>query len=330
MNISDILFEQPTVSADSFHEIKELPPDGNGDKGYKIYNKETRKLIRTFRGPDAATAAETFVDGEDVKIADRLRKEKFSKEKTGTPEKRKAIAAKGWQGLFKGKFFYKIVRLLTLLNLADDVIIYMRRYLVAYTDNGCSADQNPNNPSKYRKGKTVYDDMEWIRQRLADTFATIGIRIVTGIIGGALIGWSVMKILAALSAVLIAVSGGTLIIPVVGILLGCLGGYFVADVEKKFASELEVMGTTLGEVLFHFVWIDLLAMALPLCNEAAGLQKNNILVEQKLNEEGKANQALKTFTDHVNRLWDKLLSTVSRRKEKYLRFVIDKVKSMAS
>lgn len=332
MNISDILFEQPTINPESFHTVVELPADPEGNKGYKIYDKETKKLIRSFTGPNAATAAEAFVDKKDAEKAEYLRRQKLRQEKAGTKEQRKAIAQSGWKGLFKGKAFYKIFKLLTLIDRVGDVMMYTRRYLIAYVDNGCNDERNDSNKSRYRQGKTVHDDMEWIRQRLADTFATIGVQIVTGFISGTLVGFSITRILSALAGILIIISGGTLLVPVIGILLGFAAGYFVTDLEKKFATQFKKMGTTLGGVLYHFMWIDLVATALPKCNEAAGLQKNNLLLEQKKLTEAESASADKVqeLSDIVNDLWDQLLGTLSKKMQKFLNFSIDKIKAMAS
>ena len=206
MNISDILFEQPKINPESFHTVVELPADPEGNKGYKIYDKETKKVIRSFTGPNAAAAAEAFVDKKDAEKAEYLRRQKLRQEKAGTKEQRKAIAQSGWKGLFKGKAFYKIFKLLTLIDRVGDVMMYIRRYLIAYVDNGCNHENNINNQSRYRQGKTVHDDMEWIKQRLADTFATIGVQLVTGFISGALVGFSITRVLSALAGILIIIS----------------------------------------------------------------------------------------------------------------------------
>lgn len=302
MLASEIFLEAPTIDPESFYRFVETPPDANGHVGYKVYDKETGMAI-TFRGENASTEAEEWIDKNDHRRKAKLLKQKQKQQRFNNKEQYKKVATAGYKKFLGGRTTYRLMKFITLAERGNNVLLYIRRYYAAYAENGCSEKRIETNKSPYGN-RLVYDDMIYLKKKTADTIAEAAVQILTGWATGTISGIAAIKICTILAAIF-AITAPAAIIYITGIIIGVTLGYAgVPWLEKFIATEWKPLGKTLGDYIFYLLWLEV-AGGLADCNESAGKSKKNILIEQKrINED--LEQAKNAFLKIAEKLYNEI------------------------
>jgi hypothetical protein len=196
---SEIFLEAPTIDPESFYRFVETPPDANGHVGYKVYDKETGMAI-TFRGENASTEAEEWIDKNDQRRKAKLLKQKQKQQRFNNKEQYKKVATAGYKKFLGGRTTYRLMKFITLAERGNNVLLYIRRYYAAYAENGCSEKRIETNKSRYGN-RLVYDDMIYLKKKTADTIAEAAVQIFSSWLTGAMSTIVAIKICTILAAI---------------------------------------------------------------------------------------------------------------------------------
>jgi len=299
---SEIFLEAPTIDPKSFYRFVETPPDANGHVGYKVYDKETGMAI-TFRGENASTEAEEWIDKNDQRRKAKLLKQKQKQQRFKNKEQYKKVATDGYKKFLGGRTTYRLMKFITLAERGNNVLLYIRRYYAAYAENGCSEKRIETNKSPYGN-RLVYDDMIYLKKKTADTIAEAVVQILTGWATGTISYIAAIKLCSVIAAIF-AITAPAAIIWIIGIIIGVTLGYAAVPwVEKFIATEWKPLGKTLGDYVFYLLWLEV-AGGLVACNESAGKSNKNILIEQKrINED--LEQAKNAFLKIAEKLYNQI------------------------
>lgn len=302
MLASEIFLEAPTIDPKSFYRFVETPPDANGHVGYKVYDKETGMAI-TFRGENASTEAEEWIDKNDQRRKAKLLKQKQKQQRFKNKEQYKKVATDGYKKFLGGRTTYRLMKFITLAERGNNVLLYIRRYYAAYAENGCSEKRIETNKSPYGN-RLVYDDMIYLKKKTADTIAEAVVQILTGWATGTISYIAAIKLCSVIAAIF-AITAPAAIIWIIGIIIGVTLGYAAVPwVEKFIATEWKPLGKTLGDYVFYLLWLEV-AGGLVACNESAGKSNKNILIEQKrINED--LEQAKNAFLKIAEKLYNQI------------------------
>jgi hypothetical protein len=299
---SEIFLEAPTIDPESFYRFVETPPDANGHVGYKVYDKETGMAI-TFRGENASTEAEEWIDKNDQRRKAKLLKQKQKQQRFKNKEQYKKVATDGYKKFLGGRTTYRLMKFITLAERGNNVLLYIRRYYAAYAENGCSEKRIETNKSPYGN-RLVYDDMIYLKKKTADTIAEAVVQVLTGWATGTISTIAAIKLCSVIAAIF-AITAPAAIIWIIGIIIGVTLGYAAVPwVEKFIATEWKPLGKTLGDYVFYLLWLEV-AGGLVACNESAGKSNKNILIEQKrINED--LEQAKNAFLKIAEKLYNQI------------------------